>query len=115
MWSRAAHEGGLPLPCGERVGVRGFRTQFACNPSPGSLRDPTSPYGRGESACGTSIRLTSAVSALTLSILLFSVPAHAQLRGHGGPVRAVAVSADGREAVSGSFDTSAIRWSLERN
>jgi cytochrome c len=41
--------------------------------------------------------------------------AHAQLRGHGGPVRAVAVSADGAEAVSGSFDTSAIRWSLQRN
>jgi cytochrome c len=30
-------------------------------------------------------------------------------------VRAVAVSADGGEAVSGSFDTSAIRWSLARN
>jgi cytochrome c len=41
--------------------------------------------------------------------------AHAQLRGHGGPVRAVAISPDGKEAVSGSFDTSAIRWSLDRN
>ena len=41
--------------------------------------------------------------------------AHAQLRGHGGPVRAVVVSADGAEALSGSFDTSAIRWSLQRN
>ena len=41
--------------------------------------------------------------------------AHAQLRGHGGPVRAAAVSADGAEALSGSFDTSAIRWSLQRN
>ncbi len=39
----------------------------------------------------------------------------AQLRGHGGPVRALAISADGSEAVSGSFDTSAIRWSLSRN
>ena len=37
------------------------------------------------------------------------------MRGHGGPVRAVAVSADGKSAISGSFDTSAIRWSLERN
>ncbi|MGH8638349.1 MAG: WD40 repeat domain-containing protein, partial [Burkholderiales bacterium] len=41
--------------------------------------------------------------------------AHAQLRGHGGPVRAVAVSPDGKSALTGSFDTSAIRWSLERN
>ncbi len=41
--------------------------------------------------------------------------AQAQLRGHGGPIRALAISADGSEAVSGSFDTSAIRWSLSRN
>jgi len=41
--------------------------------------------------------------------------AQAQLRGHGGPVRALAISADGTRAVSGSFDTSAIRWSLKRN
>ena len=37
------------------------------------------------------------------------------MRGHGGPVRAIAVSPDGKYALSGSFDTSAIRWSLERN
>jgi len=41
--------------------------------------------------------------------------AQAQLRGHGGPVRAVAVSADGKSALSASFDSSAIRWSLTRN
>ena len=41
--------------------------------------------------------------------------AQAQLRGHGGPVRALAISPDGTQAVSGSFDTSAIRWSLARN
>jgi len=39
-------------------------------------------------------------------------PAQAELKGHGGPVRAIAVSADGRSVLSGSFDTSAIRWSL---
>jgi cytochrome c len=54
-----------------------------------------------------------------LPILLLSAfavsPAQAQLRGHGGPVRAVAVSADGKSAITGSFDTSAIRWSFERN
>jgi cytochrome c len=42
-------------------------------------------------------------------------PAHAQLRGHGGPIRALAISADGMTALSGSFDTSAIRWSLRHN
>ena len=53
---------------------------------------------------------------LMIALLLFcAIPAHAQLRGHGGPVRALAISSDGKSAVSGSFDTSAIRWSLERN
>src|SRR5262249_46785664 len=42
-------------------------------------------------------------------------PAKAQLRGHGGPFRGLADSADGKPALSGSFDSSAIRWSLERN
>jgi cytochrome c len=50
-----------------------------------------------------------------LVVLMACAPAHAQLRGHGGPVRSVAVSADGSEALSGSFDSSAIRWSLARN
>jgi cytochrome c len=55
-------------------------------------------------------------SALVLAILAAAVmPAHAQLRGHGGPVRALAVTADGRTAVSGSFDETAIRWSLARD
>jgi cytochrome c len=47
-------------------------------------------------------------------LLLVLAPglAAAQLRGHGGPVRAVAVSPDGLSAVTGSFDQSAIRWSL---
>lgn len=53
-------------------------------------------------------------AALLLLPLLFGT-AQAQLRGHGGPVRALAVSPDGNSAISGSFDTSAIRWSLARN
>ncbi|MYZ50261.1 c-type cytochrome [Propylenella binzhouense] len=36
----------------------------------------------------------------------------AELRGHGGPVRALAITADGGTAVSGSFDTAVILWSL---
>ena len=50
-----------------------------------------------------------------LVLLAGGVTAHAQLRGHGGPVRALAVSPDGATAISGSFDTSAIRWSLTHN
>jgi cytochrome c len=53
--------------------------------------------------------------AFALMALLVACPAQAQLRGHGGPVRALAISPDGTHAVSGSFDTSAIRWSLTRN
>ncbi len=56
---------------------------------------------------GTALALTA--------VLLATAPTDAQLRGHGGPVRAVAVAPDGETALSGSFDTSAIRWSLKRN
>src|SRR4029077_11218477 len=51
---------------------------------------------------------------LALALAVSAPPAHAQLRGHGGAARAGAVSADGTTALSGSFDTSAIRWSLTR-
>lgn len=44
---------------------------------------------------------------------LIAAPAPAQeLRGHGGPVRAIAVAADGETALTGSFDQSAILWRL---
>ena len=52
---------------------------------------------------------------LAAGVLLAIGTANAQLRGHGGPVRALAVSPDGKTLISGSFDTSAIRWSLGRN
>jgi cytochrome c len=51
---------------------------------------------------------------LALGLVVAPDVAQAQLRGHGGPVRAVAVSPDGKTAISGSFDQSAIVWSLER-
>ena len=60
----------------------------------------------------------SAASRFLLICLISVLASHgaeAQLRGHGGPVRAIAVSADGTIALSGSFDTSAIRWSLTQN
>jgi cytochrome c len=50
-----------------------------------------------------------------LAAIVALTPARAQLRGHGGPVKSLAISPDGTNAVSGSFDTSAIRWSLARN
>ena len=59
------------------------------------------------------LRLISRLGPILL--LLSAIPTHAQLRGHGGPVRALAISPDGTQAVSGSFDTSAIRWSLSQN
>ena len=59
------------------------------------------------------LRLISRLGPILL--LLSAIPTHAQLRGHGGPVRALAISPDGTQALSGSFDTSAIRWSLSQN
>jgi cytochrome c len=44
--------------------------------------------------------------------ILVAQPAVADLRGHGGPVKALAVAADGKVAISGSFDSTAILWSL---
>ncbi|WP_439497152.1 c-type cytochrome [Bosea sp. (in: a-proteobacteria)] len=70
-------------------------------PHPTRLRRATfSPEGRR-------------VRAALLALILTTIPVAAQeLRGHGGPVRAVAVSADGAFALTGSFDQSAILWNL---
>ena len=56
-----------------------------------------------------------ALAALSIVLPFEATSAFAQLRGHGGPVRALAISADGLSAISGSFDSTAIRWSLTRN
>jgi cytochrome c len=53
------------------------------------------------------------LAGLLLAGLLAALPASAQMRGHGGPVRALALSPDGRLAISGSFDQSAILWGLD--
>ncbi len=60
-------------------------------------------------------RSVRTLAALALVMPLLGTLAHAQLQGHGGPVRAVAVGKDGETIISGSFDTSAIRWSRTRN
>ncbi|WP_051677866.1 c-type cytochrome [Bradyrhizobium sp. URHD0069] len=54
-------------------------------------------------------------AALLVFLPLGTTTAYAQLRGHGGPVRALAISPDGQTAVTGSFDSTAIRWSLTRD
>src|SRR5262249_50654601 len=51
------------------------------------------------------------ISVLTAILCALHSPAAAQLRGHGGPVRALALAADGDRLVSGSFDATAIVWS----
>ena len=91
-------------PTGEGEGLSMFAL-FRRQPLTRSLRESASPRKRGE---GRRVAL-----ALTFLSLL-AAPASAQLRGHGGPVRAVAVSPDGRTAISGSFDQSAILWALDR-
>jgi cytochrome c len=55
------------------------------------------------------------LSGVLLTLVLQPEPASAQLRGHGGPVRALAISGDGETALSGSFDNSAILWSLRHD
>jgi cytochrome c len=66
----------------------------------------------------TASRLRSSRTLVLCALVaagLAAEPVHAQLRGHGGAVRALAISPDGLHVISGSFDTSAIRWSLSRN
>jgi cytochrome c len=46
-------------------------------------------------------------------LTIHATSANAQLSGHGGAVRAMAISGDGDTVLSGSFDTAAIRWSLK--
>lgn len=51
-------------------------------------------------------------SLVVALLMLGPAGVQAQLAGHGGPVRAIAISPDGKSVLSGSFDTAAIRWSL---
>ena len=52
-------------------------------------------------------------SAIVAASLVFSAsPAGAELAGHGGSVKSVAISSDGRFAASASFDNRLILWNL---
>jgi cytochrome c len=58
----------------------------------------------------------AAVAALAgISVGGPSAEAQDVLRGHGGPVRALALAPTARELVSGSFDSTLIVWDLERS
>ena len=59
------------------------------------------------------MRFTPLLTALAFVLGTTLAPAQ-ELRGHGGPVRALALSADGASAISGSFDQSAIIWDLAK-
>ena len=62
--------------------------------------------------CAT--KTTLAIGLAAVAPVLFSMTAQAvELRGHGGPVRAIAIAADGKTAITGSFDAKAIIWSLD--
>lgn len=53
--------------------------------------------------------------AVPILVVANSPASAAELRGHGGPVRAIAVTPDGTTAITGSFDASAIIWSLDNS
>ena len=62
------------------------------------------------------VRALFLMTLLALGLPGAPAPGQAQgeLRGHGGPVRALSIRGDGRHAITGSFDSTAIIWSLER-
>lgn len=61
-----------------------------------------------------SSRGAARICAIVLILFAGSHTAWAQLRGHGGPVRALAIARDGRIAISGGFDQSAILWGIDQ-
>ncbi|RWP42447.1 MAG: hypothetical protein EOR04_11595 [Mesorhizobium sp.] len=56
---------------------------------------------------------TLAIALLAAAFLTGATAHGAELRGHGGPVRAISVASDGKTVATGSFDTKTIIWSLE--
>ena len=59
----------------------------------------------------TPLRRLFSVLALAATLLGGERASAQELRGHGGPVRALAATVDGSFLLSGSFDTSVIAWS----
>src|SRR3954464_1206364 len=86
---------------------------FGCG-EPGPTSRSTAGGRVPDSCCAASGTTRYGWIGLFVIALTLAMPALAQLRGHGGPVRAVAVSPDGKLALSGSFDQSTILWSLDQ-
>src|SRR5262245_6802563 len=88
----------------------GNRTTASSLTRPGECRYPAPvicPASKPQMNWIPSLRIVAALLAV------YSAPTQAQLTGHGGPVRAIAISSDGNTVLSGSFDTAAILWSLK--
>lgn len=79
-----------------------------------------SPFFKNISAvvCATALTLMLTLTPALMVALISAQSAHAaqpfpkKLEGHGGPVRAVKVSADGKTALTASFDYAVIVWDL---
>jgi cytochrome c len=52
------------------------------------------------------------IRAVLAALMVCAMAGAQEFRGHGGPVRALAISIDGTALLSGSFDGSAILWDL---
>ncbi len=69
---------------------------------------------RRDSNAGFRPYLTLFAALLFVCLPALAVIAIAEnLKGHGGPVKAIALSPDGRAALTGSFDYSMIQWGLD--
>jgi len=100
----------LPTGSREKVRNRSARDQAPCG-SAGRWKEQMGCF-RKRATIPKNHGLLFAV--VWFAWLLNGEPAAAQLRGHGGPVRALAISQDGRTALSGGFDSAAILWDLQR-
>jgi cytochrome c len=86
--------------------------RLLCSSARGSCSAANAPYRTRSEAPPAFCSFD--LCAVLIELVLPAAPAEAQLRGHGGPIRALAISADGVTALSGTIDASAIRWSLRR-
>ena len=72
-------------------------------------------------ACHTSMRTIYSMKLMLAGMLFFNAvvivlpftPAKADLIGHGGMIRSVNFSSDGKKVVTASFDYSALIWDFE--